>query len=98
MSPDNHGQTEIRNQARGDNFGGKWVYNIATGKYEWKTTSLHHNEILNALKGQLISEWNFSVYNFPKMQQKIVKNSAQKSKKCSNQTNKDILLCQVAPN
>ena len=37
-------------------------------------------------KGQLISECN----------EKIVRISAQKSKKWSNQ-NKDILLCQIAP-
>ena len=31
------------------------------------------------------------------MQQEIVRISAQKSKKWSNQTNKDILFCQIAP-
>ena len=31
------------------------------------------------------------------MQQKIVRIFAQKSKKWSNQTNKDTLLCQTAP-
>ena len=48
------------------------------------------------LKGQLISEWNFGLQNFPKMQQKIVRISAKKSKKWSNQTNKDILTSTIA--
>ena len=43
------------------------------------------------LKGQLISKWIFGILNFPK----IVRISAQKSKKCSNQTNKEISLCQI---
>ena len=34
---------------------------------------------------------------FQKSNKKIVRISAQKSKKCSNQTNKDILLCQIVP-
>jgi hypothetical protein len=34
---------------------------------------------------------------FQKCNEKIVRISAQKSKKWSNQTNKDIWLCQIAP-
>jgi hypothetical protein len=48
-------------------------------------------------KGQLISEWIFGVFNFPKKQHKIWWISALESKKWSNQKDKGTLLCWIAP-
>ena len=54
---------------------------------------LFGDPLITRPKGQLISEWLFGVFNFPKKHAKIWWISALESKNWSNQKDKGTLLC-----
>ena len=62
----------------------------------WDSCGVNPFRFLSLKVSKFHNEFSVSKI-FQKCNENIVRLSAQKYKKCSNQTNKDILLCQIAP-